>query len=133
MPNTTEVTNSNQADPKPPVVNDHKKKTRPQRVTIAGIEYPLPSLGRMNRAGVKRLQPLLSRVTTSDGDDLEMLWDLADALLQNVPTEDVDNLGMDDLKTILSESGMLTFDGEDAPDPANLTITLGESSASTVS
>ena len=59
------------------------------------------------------------------------LWDLADAMLVDVPTAVVDELTIDDLKAILTEGGLISFTGDDAPDPSNLTITLGESSAST--
>ena len=84
----------------------------------------------MNRVAVKKLTPLLAKATSGDGD-LEALWDLVDAMLVDVPTAVVDELTIDDLKAILTEGGLISFTGDDAPDPSNLTITLGESSAST--
>ncbi|HMQ36470.1 MAG TPA: hypothetical protein PKE46_02385 [Micropruina sp.] len=113
-----------------PLVNDHLPKQKPSQVLINGTGYRLPSLGRMNRAAVKKLTPLLAKATSGDGD-LEALWDLADAMLVDVPTAVVDELTIDDLKAILTEGGLISFTGDDAPDPSNLTITLGESSAST--
>ena len=113
-----------------PIVNDHLPKQKPGQVTIGGNTYRLPALGRMNRAGVKRLTPLLAKVSSDDAD-LEAMWDLADALLAEVPSQDIDELTIDDLKALFTAAGMLSFSGEDAPDPENLTITLGESSAST--
>lgn len=113
-----------------PMVNDHLPKQKPGQVTIGGNTYRLPSLGRMNRAGVKRLTPLLAKVSSDDAG-LEAMWELADALLAEVPSQDIDELTIDDLKALFTAAGMLSFSGEDAPDPENLTITLGESSAST--
>ena len=113
-----------------PIVNDHLPKQQPKHLIIAGSRYRLPALGRMNRAAVKKLSPLMAKATAGDGD-LEALWDLADALLGDVPTDVVDELTIDDLKAILTEAGLISFTGADAPDVENLTITLGESLAST--
>lgn len=111
-------------------------------VTIAGVDYRSPELGRMNRSAVKRMKPLMERVTGGDAD-LEDLWELTGALLVDTPAEVVDALTMDDLKAILSNSQVIAFTGGDAPDPRNLTVEfsepisltdeigLGESSAST--
>ena len=56
-----------------PIVNDHLPKQKPGQVTIGGNTYRLPALGRMNRAAVKKLTPLLAKpglrqISAPDGE-----------------------------------------------------------------
>lgn len=97
-------------------------------VTINGVTYPTPEMDMLDRAAVKRIRALGEEAEKGDPD---ALWEMAGALLTDTPSEDIDRLRVADVKAILSAAGMMQFTGDDAYNPEHLTITLGESLAST--
>lgn len=99
-------------------------------VTIAGNEYPAPRIGRMNRSSARRLDELRAAVVRDGAERLEDLWAMVEILMPELPVEDTEDLTIDDVKMIIQTSGLINFTDEDAVDSDDLTITLGESLAS---
>lgn len=101
--------------------------------TIRDKQYPEPSMDRMKRKAVKKLNPILERVK---GEDLEGVWELVGLLVPGLPVSTLDDLDLGECKQILEDSGIMKFSGKDATDAdgeddAEDGITPGESSALT--
>ena len=92
-------------------------------IDIRGKEYPSPSVDRLKRAAVKKLNPLLTLM--QDGE-FEVLWDILGMLTPTMEKKVLDDLDLGEVKQILQDAGIANFTGADAEG-----ITAGESSAST--
>ncbi|MGP9782527.1 hypothetical protein ACT3UQ_08715 [Glutamicibacter sp. AOP12-B1-11] len=102
-------------------------------IEIKGKKYPEPSINRMKRKQIKKLNPVLKRV---QGEDLDAIWDMVSLLVPGLTATVLDDLELGECKDILAKSGVVTFeddkpaDGESEPADSDA-ITVGESSAST--
>ena len=94
-------------------------------IEIKGKSYPEPSLDRMKRKAVKKLQPNLDRLKN---EDLDALWDLVALLVPTLPGAVLDDLELGECKGILAESGVVQVDEEkpDADGAEDEKITAGE-------
>lgn len=99
-------------------------------ITIAGNEYPAPRLGRMKRSSARRMDELRTAIVSGGAERMEDMWAMVEILMPELPAEDTEDLTLDDVKMIIQTSGLINFTDEDAVDPDDLTITLGESLAS---
>lgn len=132
--------------PKKP--QDHKKPASgatislaAETVTIDGTTYKVPNIDRLDRAGVKRLRavmPLVEQFQNVNEENMDeslaavdALYDIVGAIYDEIPQETIDTLLTDDLKALVQAAGLFNFTGDDAVDEVALSITLGESSAST--
>ena len=119
-----------------------KARKKYDTVTVAGVEYDVPDFTRLNRKRVKQMrqiEPTLSKIgqlseDESMGSQLELtdlMYDVVQGVFPDIPAGDVEELLAEDLKAMLSISGILYLSGDDVQDEGELTIKLGESSAST--
>lgn len=98
-------------------------------ISIKGKEYPEPSINRMKRKQIKKLNPVLKRV---QNEDLDAIWDMVSLLVPTLTASVLDDLELGECKEILEQSGVVQFSKEAPEEPVDSdAITVGESSAST--
>ena len=98
-------------------------------ITIRGKEYPEPSVDRLKRKQAKKFQEISKQIERSpSGVPIDMLWDMAEILVPNLPEDVLDDLELGEIKEMIESAGIMNF-SEDAGG-GEASEELGESSAS---
>lgn len=108
------------------------KMTIQKTIEIKGKTYPEPSIDRMKRKAIKKLQPNIDRLKN---EELDALWDLVGLLVPGLSVAVLDDMELGECKKLLNDSGIVKLEdadtGKDDADAEGEGITPGESLALT--